>query len=282
MRGAIGNARFLSKTEEAVLANRWLRNGDEKALHELVLAHRPLAIGMAKKFTGYGLQLDDLIQEGIIGLMIAAKRFDPDRGNRFSTYATWWVRAGIMDFVLSNWSIIRTSKSRAAKLMFFNLDRLRARIEKNLKEHANEDPRVSIASALSVTVEDIERMELHRNSRERSLNTPLRGHDGGTVEIQDLVADPSPSPEEAAIVKNEASANRKWLLEALESLSARERLIIKKRWMATSSASLKELGDILNVSGERVRQIEAAAISKLRQIAVCNGAGSAMAHSPSQ
>jgi len=258
------NEPILEKDEELKLAARWRDKGDEKALHKLVRPYMRLVVSMASKFRGYGLPVGDLIQEGNIGLMQAAARFEPERDIRFSTYATWWIRAAIQDYILRNWSIVRTGTTSAQKSLFFNLRRLRARIEgKNGQNSLDDQGRTKIAKELKVKVSDVETMEGRLSGADQSLNAVI-GEDGAE-EWQNFLADDRPNPEDIVIGMKDAQSRSKWLNEALGALSDREQKIIRDRHLSYDAVTLEELGTELGISKERVRQIESRAMEKLKE-----------------
>ena len=257
------NEPMLEREHEFELATRWKSNGDEKALHELIRSYTRLVIATAAKFKHYGLPMGDLIQEGNLGLMQAANKFEPDRDVRFSTYATWWVRASIQDYILRNWSIVRTGTTAAHKSLFFNLRRLRARIEGAENENGlTTDGRIKIATALGVRVKDVEDMEGRMNRGDQSLNALIS--DDGEEEVGSFLADTRPNPEDVVIGMKDSQTRSKWLNDALKKLSDREQHIIRERHMQYDTVTLEELGKKLGVSKERVRQLESRALEKLR------------------
>jgi RNA polymerase sigma-32 factor len=255
-------APLLSRDREFELATAWRDRGDIAALHELVRAYTRLVIAAATRFRNYGLPIGDLVQEGTIGLMQATARFDPDRDVRFSTYAAWWIRSAMQDYVLRNWSIVRTGTTAAQKSLFFNLRRLRARIEETSGEAFGEDGRRQIAATLKVDLAEVETMEQRLSANDQSLNAPLS--EGGDENWQDFLADSRPTPEEVVISLRDDRRRSAWLAEALDELSPRERRIIRERRLREVSATLEELGRELGVSKERVRQLESRALLKLR------------------
>jgi RNA polymerase sigma-32 factor len=257
------NEPLLEREHELDLARRWRDKGDEKALHEMVRSYTRLVVAMASKFRNYGLPLGDLIQEGNIGLMQAASRFEPEREIRFSTYATWWIRSAMQDYVLRNWSIVRTGTTAAQKSLFFNLRRLRSKIEYNAeREGLGEDGRAAIAKELDVSMKDVTEMEGRLSGGDHSLNAVI-GVDGED-EWQSFLADERPNPEEIVIGMKDAQTRSKWLKQALAELSDREQTIIMERHLGQESVTLEDLGRELGVSKERVRQLEQRAMSKLR------------------
>lgn len=257
------NEPLLERGHEQDLARRWQTKGDEKALHELVRSYTRLVISAAARFKNYGLPMGDLIQEGNIGLMQAANRFDPERDVRFSTYANWWIKASMQDYVLRNWSIVRTGTTSAQKSLFFNLRRLRSKIAGVANEHGlTAEGREKISGILGVSVKDVEDMEMRMNGGDQSLNATI-GEDA-EEEHQNFLADTRPNPEEVVIGMKDAQTRSKWLAEALSKLSDREQQIIRERHLNYETVTLEDLGKQLGVSKERVRQLEARAIEKLR------------------
>ncbi len=258
------NAPMLEREHELNLARRWRDKGDEKALHELTGAYARLVISMASRFRNYGLPMGDLIQEGNIGLMQAANRFDPERDVRFSTYAQWWIRSTIQDYILRNWSIVRTGTTAAQKSLFFNLRRLRAKIEgRNEIEGLGEAGRAEIAKELGVNTSDVRDMEMRMAAGDQSLNNRIG--ENGDDEVQSLLADDRPDPEAVVIGMRDSRTRSEWLRQALGELSAREQKIIRDRHLTHESVTLEDLGKQLGISKERVRQLEARAMDKLKE-----------------
>lgn len=254
---------MLEKEHELKLARRWQKKKDEKALHELIRSYTRLVVAIASKFRNYGLPVGDLIQEGNIGLMEAAARFDPSLDNRFSTYATWWVRAQIQDYILRNWSIVRTGTTASQKSLFFNLRRLRAKIDgQAARDYLTDEAVDSIAKELEVTPKEVLDMEARMNGGDQSLNAPI-GEEGDN-EWQDFLTDNTPNPEEVVMGMKDNDARSKWLNDALSELPPRERTIVIERQMADDVVTLEDLGKQLGISKERVRQLEARAMEKLK------------------
>ncbi len=258
------NRPLLSRDDELDLATRWRDAGDEHALHELIHAYTRLVIASAARFRHYGLPMGDLVQEGNVGLMQAAARFEPERGVRFSTYATWWIKSAIQDFILRNWSIVRTGTTTGQKSLFFNLRRLRSRIEEQTGQPLGQEGRRKIATELNVALSDVESMEQRLSSADQSLNTPIGDEYG--AEPMNLLVDTGPSPEQVVIGTKDAQARSRWLAAALGELTERERTIIRQRRLAENGATLEELGRELGVSKERVRQLECRALTKLKSL----------------
>ncbi len=257
-------AKFLERDEERTLTENWRANRDEAALHELASAHMRLVIALAARFRHYGLPVADLIQEGHVGLLEAAARFEPEREVRFSTYATWWIRASIQDYILRNWSIVRGGTSSAQKALFFNLRRLRAKLSRDAGA-GNASMFATIAMALGVSPADVELMDTRLSSPDVSLNAPVAATDSaGATERVEFLVDDKPLPDEAVGDLIDADRRISWLRDALEVLSERELRIVRERRLAEDSATLEALGGRLGISKERVRQIENRAMEKLR------------------
>jgi RNA polymerase sigma-32 factor len=259
------SAPFLERDNEHALAVRWKENRDEDALHQLTEAHMRLVISIAVKFRHYGLPVPDLIQEGHVGLLEAAARFDPDREVRFSTYATWWIRASIQDYILRNWSIVRGGTSSAQKALFFNLRRLRAKLSVGHESRGTTVLYGEIAKALGVARADVETMDTRLSGPDISLNAPVADADNasGSERIEFLV-DNQPLPDETVGSAIDTDRRLGWLNDALSRLSDREYNILRERRLNDDAMTLEELGVQLGISKERVRQIESRAIEKLR------------------
>jgi len=262
MRDAM-RAPMLSAEHERHLAARWRDHGDERAMHELITAYIRLVVAMASRFRHYGLPISDLVQEGSVGLMQAAARFEPEREIRFSTYASWWIRSAMQDFVLRNWSIVRTGTTSAQKSLFFNLRRLRAKIGDVNDSGISAEARTKVAHALKVPEQDVESMAARMSAPDRSLNAPMT--EDGDGEWQDLLADHSASPETQVMEAHDTIARNALVHAAMRDLNERERLIIRERKLEEESVTLEALGVRLGISKERVRQIEGNALEKLRR-----------------
>jgi RNA polymerase sigma-32 factor len=257
-------APYLERSEEHDLAVRWKEKHDQRALHLIATSHMRLVISMASKFRNFGLPLGDLIQEGHVGLLEAAARFEPDRDVRFSTYASWWIRASMQDYILRNWSIVRGGTSSAQKALFFNLRRLRARLAQGGSTLSSFDIRREIAIALGVSEADVALMDSRLSASDTSLNAPLADDAGASAERSDFLVSDGPLPDE--IVEETIDVERRavWLKDALRVLNEREMKIIEKRRLSEDGATLEALGETLGISKERVRQIENRALEKLR------------------
>ncbi|MGF1461804.1 MAG: RNA polymerase factor sigma-32 [Maricaulaceae bacterium] len=262
IKGAM-KAPLLDADHEQKLARAWKDDRDERALHELTQAYMRLVIAMAAKFRHYGLPMADLVQEGNVGLMQAAARFEPDREVRFSTYASWWIRSAIQDYILRNWSIVRTGTTAAQKSLFFNLRRLRALINDTGDAVMTPENRTYIATELRVDEHEVEAMASRLSASDRSLNAPMG--EQGDGEWQDLLSDNAPQPEDEVMAARDTATRSKWLNDALQNLSDREMVIIRERRLQEDGVTLETLGKRLGISKERVRQIEHQALKKLRQ-----------------
>jgi RNA polymerase sigma-32 factor len=264
VRAAIA-APYLERDEEHELAVRWSEQRDQQALHKLTSAHMRLVISVAARFRRYGLAMSDLIQEGHVGLLEAAARFDPHRGVRFSTYATWWIRASIQDFILRNWSIVRGGTSSNQKSLFFNLRRLRAKISRSGEPMSSHDLYRELAEAIGVSVNDVANMDSRLSGSDMSLNATLSDDNDQSTQRQDFLVDEAPLPDETVEAVIDSERRTAWLSTAMNVLNERERQIIKSRRLAEEGATLEQLGGELGISKERVRQIESRALEKLRK-----------------
>ncbi|GAB4350558.1 MAG: RNA polymerase factor sigma-32 [Oricola sp.] len=269
-------APYLERDEEHALAVQWKEKQDQDALHKITTAHMRLVISMASKFRNFGLPVSDLIQEGHVGLLEAAARFEPERGVRFSTYATWWIRASMQDYILRNWSIVRGGTSSAQKALFFNLRRLRARLSRTGNGPTGPAMYRQISDALGVSEMDVALMDSRLSGPDTSLSAPVSDEEGGAARMDFLVDD---RPLQDEIVEGLIDEKRRsdWLHEALDILNDRERLIIQQRRLTEEGATLESLGNELGISKERVRQIENRALEKLRTALVRDNPGIAPA-----
>jgi len=257
------SAPYLERDEEHELAVRWKNGADQQALHRIAVSHMRLVVAMATRFRHFGLPIGDLVQEGHVGLLEAAARFEPERDVRFSTYATWWIRASMQDYILRNWSIVRGGTSSAQKALFFNLRRLRARLASGSEPLSNAALYQEVSAALGVPEDDVAMMDSRLSAPDSSLNAPLA--DGsGTAEKMDFLVSDDPLPDEVVGEAIDVQRRSGWLKAALGALNARELRIIEQRRLTDEGATLEELGATLGISKERVRQIEARALQKLK------------------
>ncbi|MBP1873273.1 RNA polymerase sigma factor RpoH [Ensifer adhaerens] len=257
-------APYLEREEEHALAKAWRNDHDQDARNKIAMSHMRLVISMAAKFRNFGLPMGDLVQEGHIGLLEAAARFEPSREVRFSTYATWWIRASMQDYVLRNWSIVRGGTSSAQKALFFNLRRLRARLAQGDRQLTSQAMHEEIAVALGVSIADVQTMDARLSGSDTSLQAPVGGPDSDGGERLDFLASDAPLPDEQVSEMIDGERARIWLHDAMGALTEREMRIIRARRLSEEGATLEELGLDLGISKERVRQIETRALEKLR------------------
>ena len=261
-------AELLDAETELRLAYAWRDQRDEEALHRLVTAYMRLAISMAAKFKRYGAPMNDLIQEAGLGLMKAADKFDPDRGVRFSTYAVWWIKASIQDYVMRNWSMVRTGSTSSQKSLFFNMRRVQARLEREAASDGTSldrhQIRQMIATEVGVPLHDVEMMEGRLAGSDYSLNATQSTEDEGREWI-DTLMDEAEQASETVAHDHDIDTLRGWLVTAMGSLNARERFIVRERKLRDEPRTLESLGNELGLSKERVRQLEAAAFQKMRR-----------------
>ncbi len=261
-------AELLDAETELRLAYAWRDQRDEAALHRLITAYMRLAISMAAKFRRYGAPMNDLIQEASLGLMKAADKFDPDRGVRFSTYAVWWIKASIQDYVMRNWSMVRTGSTSSQKALFFNLRRVQAKLEREAAQRGEtldgHQLREMIAHEVGVPLADVEMMEGRLSGSDFSLNATQSSEDEGREWIDALEDDGEQAAERVAEA-HDAAHLRSWLIKAMQGLNARERFIVTERKLRDEARTLESLGTELGLSKERVRQLEAAAFAKMRR-----------------
>jgi RNA polymerase sigma-32 factor len=261
-------AEMLDAETELKLAYAWRDQRDEQALHRLITAYMRLAISMASKFRRYGAPMNDLIQEASLGLMKAADKFDPDRGVRFSTYAVWWIKASIQDYVMRNWSMVRTGSTSSQKSLFFNFKRVQAeilrRFEKEGQQPDGHQLRQLIATEIGVSLADVEMMEGRLSGSDYSLNAQRSADEDGR-EWMDTIEDEGAQAAEVVEERHDRQRMREWLAQAMGALTERERKIIRDRMLLDKGKTLDVLGQELQLSKERVRQIEAAALAKMRK-----------------
>ena len=261
-------AELLDAETELQLAYAWRDRRDEAALHRLVTAYMRLAISMAAKFRRYGAPMNDLIQEAGLGLMKAADKFDPDRGVRFSTYAVWWIKASIQDYVMRNWSLVRTGSTSSQKALFFNMRRVQARLEREAEAAGvrldGHQLREKIAREVGVPLADVEMMEGRLAGSDFSLNATQSSEDDGREWIEALEDDATQAAETVES-RHDSERLRGWLVTAMGTLTSRERYIVTERKLREEPRTLESLGEELGLSKERIRQLEAAAFAKMRK-----------------
>jgi RNA polymerase sigma-32 factor len=261
-------AELLDAETELQLAYLWRDHKDEQALHRLITAYMRLAISMASKFKRYGVPMNDLIQEAGLGLMKAAEKFDPDRGVRFSTYAVWWIKASVQDYVMRNWSLVRTGSTSSQKALFFNMRRIQAQLEREAMQMGisldSDQLHRKIATEIGVPLGDVKMMDGRLSGSDYSLNATQSTDEEGREWIETL-EDESEGADSLFEQAHDNAHLRKCLLDALSTLNDRERLIVRERAIREDTRTLESLGKQLSLSKERIRQIEAAAFQKLRK-----------------
>ncbi|MEK9639544.1 MAG: RNA polymerase sigma factor RpoH [Alphaproteobacteria bacterium] len=256
---------MLDKDEEYMLAKSWSERDDVEAAHKLVTSHLRLVAKIAMGYRGYGLPLSDLISEGNIGMMHAVKKFDPDRGFRLATYAMWWIKASIQEYILRSWSLVKIGTTAAQKKLFFNLRRLKGKIDAIDGGDLKPEQVTYIADTLEVAETEVISMNQRMSGGDKSLNTPMASDIDGGGEWQDWIEDDRENQEVEFAEREEFEAQYSVMREALESLNPREQRIIHARRLTEPALTLEELSEEFNVSRERVRQIEVRAFEKLSQ-----------------
>jgi RNA polymerase sigma-32 factor len=254
---------MLEKEQEYELAKRWRERGDRDAADQLVTSHLRLAAKIAMGYRGYGLPVSEIISEGNIGLMQALNRFEPEKGFRFATYAIWWIRASIQDYILRSWSLVKIGTTANQKKLFFKLRSAKSKIAAFESGDLRPDQVALIAKDLDVTHQDVIDMN-RRLGGDRSINAPLH-EDGETGEWQDHFVDQSPSPEAIVVEQDDKEYQHNALIAAIDVLDDRERHIFEARHLADEPLTLEELAERFSVSRERIRQIEARAFEKVRK-----------------
>lgn len=272
------SAVWLDAEQEGNLARAWRDHRDKAALDKLITSYMRLALSMAAKFRRYGASMPDLTQEAAMGLMKAAEKFDPDRGVRFSTYAMFWIKAQLQDYVMRNWSMVRTGSTTSQKSLFFNMRRVEARL---VREAAAQGEalqgtalRVAVSTELGVPVNDVAMMEGRLSGSDASLNATQAADEDGREWI-DVLEDESSQAADLFAKSHDRLVLRDHLAHAMESLTPRERLIVRERQLVDAPRTLESLGTELKLSKERIRQLEAAAFAKLRRSLEARGAGPA-------
>ncbi len=254
---------MLEKDEEFMLAKRWQEHEDAEAAHKLVTSHLRLVAKIAMGYRGYGLPIAEVISEGNVGLMQSVKKFDPDKGFRLATYAMWWIRASIQEYILRSWSLVKMGTTAAQKKLFFNLRRMKSQMRALEDGDLHPDQVEQIATKLGVTDDDVISMNRRLSGPDASLNAPMRAD--GEAEWQDWLADDDAESAEDELAESDEFSSRMALLqEAMAGLNERERHIIEVRKLAEEPKTLEDLAQVYNVSRERIRQIEVRAFEKLQ------------------
>ena len=253
---------LLTKDDEQQLTRAWKHNRDSKALDRLIRAYSRLAVSSALKYKKFGLPVSDLIQEANVGLMQAADKFDPDRDVRFSTYSAWWIKAAIQEYILRNWSMVRIGSTSSQRKLFFNLRRLKSKLEEQSSSLPYDNMSEEIAKQLEVPIRDVDYMSGRLEKSDQSLNAIAFDESG--VELQDLLADERPNPEVILSGNTDAKIRADIIARAMAELSPREYTIIKRRRLSDEKVTLESLGQEFGVSKERVRQLEARALGSIK------------------
>jgi RNA polymerase sigma-32 factor len=258
---------LLEPAEEYTLARRWLDHGDLEAAHRLVTSHLRLVVRIAKEYSGYHLPLNEVVAEGTIGLMQAVKKFDPEKGFRLTTYAVWWIRAAIQEYVIKSWSVVRIGTTAAQKKLFFNLRRIKVHIQAMNDGDLMPDQANYIADVLDVPLDEVVEMNRRMQGHDSSLNAPLFSAEEETGgEWQDFVADDRPHQGIMVLHNQEKDYHHQALMDGLKTLNERDRAILIARKLQEPPATLEELSERFSISRERVRQIEAKAFDKLQAL----------------
>ena len=256
-------AAILEKDEEFMLINDWRNNKTPRSLQKILNSYLRLAVSFARKYSSYGLPIDDLIHEGVLGIMHALEKFDTSKDFRLSTYASWWIRASIQDYILKNWSVVRTGSTASQKALFFNLKKIKQQINDVSREFMGQEEINKVTDMLNVKSIEVQNMESRLTGGDLHLNQKV---DNDTEnDLMSLLADDRQNPEESFEDLNDKKMKRNFINKAIETLNEREKIIIRLRKFKEKSITLDELGQKLKISKERVRQIETKALEKLKK-----------------
>ena len=257
---------ILSADEELLLAKNYLEQGESEAAHKLVTSHLRLVAKIAMQYRGYGLPVADLISEGNLGLMKAVKKFDPQRGCRLSTYAMWWIKASVTEYILRSWSLVKMGTMSAQKKLFFSLRKAKRKL--NIIDAQTIDPEktAKLAEQFSISEADITHLDRRITARDLSLNAPVSNSEEDSMEFIDILEDDTPSPEVLVARTQETKFRQKYLKDAMFQLSERERHIFTERRLKEDPITLEKLGEHYGISRERVRQLENRAYTKVQKI----------------
>ena len=254
--------KILEKDEEFYHIENWRNNREEKSLQIILNSYLRLAVSYAKKYKNYGLQLDDLIHEGVLGIMHAIEKFDISKDFRLSTYASWWIRASIQDYILKNWSVVKTGSTASQKALFFNLRKIKQQISNVSSEYMGQNEINKVSEMLNVKTFEVQNMESRLSGGDVYLNQKI--DEESDNDFMNLLNDERPNPEEVVEEFSDGKLKKLFIEKAILSLNERERTIIQLRKLREKSVTLDELGKILKISKERVRQIETKALEKLK------------------
>ena len=256
-------AAILEKEEEFYLINDWRDNKTPKSLQKILNSYLRLAISYARKYSSYGLPIDDLIHEGVLGIMHALEKFDTSKDFRLSTYASWWIRASIQDYILKNWSVVRTGSTASQKALFFNLKKIKQQINDVSREFMGQEELNKVSNMLNVKSIEVQNMESRLTGGDLHLNQKVDNETEN--DLMSLLADERQNPEETYEDFNDKNVKKDFINQAIDTLNEREKTIIRLRKFRERSITLDELGQKLKISKERVRQIETKALEKLKK-----------------
>ena len=256
-------ASILEKDEEFYLINDWRDNKTPKSLQKILNSYLRLAVSYARKYSSYGLPIDDLIHEGVLGIMHALEKFDTSKDFRLSTYASWWIRASIQDYILKNWSVVRTGSTASQKALFFNLKKIKQQINDVSREFMGQNEINKVSNMLNVKSIEVQNMESRLTGGDLHLNQ--RVDNDNENDLMSLLADDRQNPEETFEDFNDKNIKKDFINKAIDTLNEREKIIIRLRKFREKSITLDELGQKLKISKERVRQIETKALEKLKK-----------------
>ncbi len=254
---------ILEKSDEFMLINDWRDNRNPKSLQRILNAYLRLSVSYARKYSSYGLPIDDLIHEGVLGIMHALDKFDTSKDFRLSTYASWWIRASIQDYILKNWSVVRTGSTASQKALFFNLKKIKQQINHVSREFMGQDELNKVSNMLNVKSIEIQNMESRLSGGDLHLNQKVDNESEN--DLMSLLADERQNPQDSYEDLNDNKIKKDFINSAVDTLNEREKTIIKLRKFREKSITLDELGQMLKISKERVRQIETKALEKLKK-----------------
>tara|TARA_Y100001970_G_scaffold293700_1_gene442469 strand:+ start:3204 stop:4067 length:864 start_codon:yes stop_codon:yes gene_type:complete len=255
-------AKILEKNEEFYHIEKWKTNRDSASLKIILNAYLRLAVSYARKFSSYGIPIDDLIHEGVLGIMHSLEKFDISKDFRLSTYASWWIRASIQDYILKNWSVVKTGSTASQKALFFNLRKIKQKISDASRDYMGQDEINQVSEILNVKNFEIQNMEARLSGGDVFLNQKIDNESEN--DLMSLLEDERSNPEEVLEDLNDGSLKKEFIQKAILTLNEREKTIIKLRKLKEKSITLDELGQMLKISKERVRQIETKALEKLK------------------
>ncbi len=255
-------SKILEKNEEFYHIEQWKNNREQKSLQIILNSYLRLAVSYAKKYKSYGLPLDDLIHEGVLGIMHALEKFDISKDFRLSTYASWWIRASIQDYILKNWSVVKTGSTASQKALFFNLRKIKQQISSVSSEYMGQTEIDQVSEILNVKTLEVQNMESRLSGGDVHLNQKIDNETEN--DLMSLIQDDRPNPEDVIENFNDGKLKKEFIFKAISTLNEREKIIIKQRKLKDKSITLDELGQMLKISKERVRQIETKALEKLK------------------